>query len=182
MRVAIASMLLATCVGAVAAEWETVPETSTVAMYATKQGAMFSGVFEEFTATIDFDTASPEAGRIAGIVNTASVDTQDSQNDTYVLGYLRVEEFPQARFESRSIQKTAEGYRASGELSLAGHEKPATMDFSFVPGSESSAPGISAKFTATMTINRFDFDIASDIDTIQAGRDVIVYIELNLKR
>jgi hypothetical protein len=32
-----------------------------------------------------------------------------------------------------------------------------------------------------MTINRFDFDIASDIDVNTAGQDVIVQVELDLE-
>jgi hypothetical protein len=31
-------------------------------------------------------------------------------------------------------------------------------------------------------VNRFDFDIASDVDTSWAGRDVIVLVELELSR
>ena len=117
------------CGASAAAEWTTVSEASTVTMYATKQGTWINGVFEEFTATIHFDPAQPEAGMIVGVVQTASVDTQDGQNDAYVRAYLNVEKFPEARFESTNIVRTAEGYRATGELNLAGHKNPAALDF-----------------------------------------------------
>jgi len=178
----VGSILLATSYAAVGAEWQTVPETSAVAMYATTQGTTFRGVFAAYSAEIDFDVENPEAGRIVGVVKTASVDTEDSQTNTYIRGYLQVDEYPEARFESTTIQATDEGYRASGELRLAGHQKPVTMDFTFVPGSDAAVPASSAMFTASMTINRFDFDIASDVNIDQAGQDVIVYIELNLER
>ena len=169
------------CGAAAAAEWTTVSEASTVTMYATKQGAWINGTFEKFAATIHFDPAQPEAGRIVGVVHTASIDTQDSQNDTYVRAYLNAEEFPEARFESTNIVRTAEGYRATGELDLAGHRNPAVLDFAFVAESDSASPAGTARFYATMLINRFDYDIASDIDVNSAGQDVTVQVELSLR-
>jgi polyisoprenoid-binding protein YceI len=168
-------------VSAVAAEWATVPEGSGVTMYATKQGALLTGVFGEFTAVIDFDPASPEAGRIVGVVRTGSVETNDEQNDNYVRGYLEVEAFPEARFESATITKVPDGYRASGELTLAGTTNAAALDFTFVPGTEASGHA-RATFRGTMTINRFDYGIAADVDTSWAGQDVSVLVELVLEQ
>jgi polyisoprenoid-binding protein YceI len=174
--------LLAVAADLAAAQWNVEPQTSVVTMYATKEGQWFSGVFEEFTATIDFDYERPEAGKIVGVVRTGSIDTNDNQNDTYVTGYLNVEEFPEARFASTTIEKTADGYRANGELDLAGHQQPVILEFTFVPESPPSASTSQAQFTGTMTINRFDFDIASEVDTNAAGQDVIVQVVLGLSR
>jgi len=150
-------------------------------MYATKQGMWITGVFEEFSARIDFDPENPGGGKIVGIVATASVDTKDAQNDAYVHGYLNVEEFPESRFESKSIEKTADGFRAVGELDLVGHRNPVGLDFTFTASAGSSAESGRAKLIGTMTINRFDFDIASEIDVNTAGQDVIVQVELDLE-
>jgi polyisoprenoid-binding protein YceI len=182
-RIAVAAFApFAACAVVGAAEWTTVPENSAVTMYATKQGAWFSGVFEEFTATIDFDAANPEAARIIGVVKTGSVNTRDKLNDAYVLGYLNVEKFPEAIFESKTVERTAEGYRASGELTLTGYTNPATLAFTFVPGEESSILSTHARFTGAMVINRFDYGIASDVDPSQTGQDVTIQVELDLKR
>jgi polyisoprenoid-binding protein YceI len=175
------SLVVAIGSSAAAAEWTVVPDSSAVTMYATKQGAWVAGNFEEFSASIEFDSADPQAGKIVGVVATGSVVTGDAQNDAYVLGYLNVEEYPQSRFESSVIEKTADGYRALGDLSLAGHTKSVALDFTFATGTEPPAAAELARFTGTMTINRFDFDIASDIDVNSAGQDVIVQIELDLK-
>jgi polyisoprenoid-binding protein YceI len=172
----------AACAVAGAAEWTTTPENSAVTMYATKQGAWFSGVFEEFTAAIDFDAANPEAASIVGVVKTGSVNTQDDLNDAYVLGYLDVERFPEAIFESKTVERTADGYRAIGELTLTGYTNPATLAFTFAPDEESSTPSTHAKFTGAMVINRFDYGIASDVDPSQAGQDVTIQVELDLER
>jgi polyisoprenoid-binding protein YceI len=170
-----------TAMTAAAAEWATVPEAGSVTMYATKQGALLTGVFGEFTAVIDFDPATPDTGRIVGIVKTGSVETHDDQNNNYVRGYLDVEAFPEARFESTAIEQTADGYRASGELTLTGTTNAAALDFSFTPGAEASGHA-RATFRGTMTINRFDYDIAADVDTSWAGQDVSVLVELVLEQ
>jgi len=164
-----------------ASEWSTVPDTSSVTMYATKQGAPFSGVFKTFTAKIDFDPANPQSGRIVGTVETDSIETGDAQNDTYVRSYLNVKEFPEARFESTSIQVTDDYYRALGNLTLAGETHEVALDFYFTVDADAK-PKPAAHFSGRMIVNRFDFDIASEIDVNAAGRDVTVDVELDLRR
>jgi polyisoprenoid-binding protein YceI len=60
-----------------ASEWTVAADTSTVTFVAEQQGGKFNGKFEMFTATIDFDPASPAAGSITGVVTLESVDTRD---------------------------------------------------------------------------------------------------------
>ena len=163
----------------VAFAWELGDETSTVTMYATKQGDWFDGVFHEFTAAIEFDPANPSAGSIVGVVQTESIDTGDDQNDNYIFGYLEVEQFPEARFQSQSITPTNDGFQATGELTLKGITKPAVINFTFTVAEDDSP---SARFWGAMTIDRFAHDIAADIDTGWAGKDVEVRIDLALKR
>jgi polyisoprenoid-binding protein YceI len=165
---------------AAAEEWAVLPESSSVTMYAVRQGMPFGGVFREFTATIDFDPDRPEAGRLGGIVETGSIETGDAQNDTYILGFLEVEAFAEARFESTAIERTADGYRATGDLTVKDITEPATLDFTFTTTLASGAPTGRARISGRMTVNRFDYDIASELDTIQAGQDVVVLIELDL--
>lgn len=180
-RYGIGLLTFLACNLAAAAEWSTVPDTSTVTMYATKQGAPFSGVFKTFTAKIDFDPATPQSGKIVGVVSTDSIDTGDTQNDTYVRSYLNVAEFPEARFESTAIEATADYYRAVGNLTLAGKTHEAAIDFYFTVD-DAAKPKATAHFSGRMVVNRFDFDIAHEVDVNFAGRDVTVDVELDLRR
>src|SRR4030095_15639257 len=59
---------LAFSVGAFAAPWTVVPETSSVGFVGTQQGTKFNGRFQKFTATINLDAADPTKGTIAGTV------------------------------------------------------------------------------------------------------------------
>jgi polyisoprenoid-binding protein YceI len=176
--------LTACAAPAPAAEWAAVPESSTVTFSATQQGSMFSGKFEEFTATIDFDPANPSAGKIVGVVKTESANTRDSSRDTSLMekDWFYVDKYPEARFESKTIEKTADGFRANGELTLKGATHPAVMDFTFTAGQDSSSPGMS-KFAGKMKVDRFNYNIGEGWnDPSYVGQDVDVEIKLDLKK
>lgn len=168
----------ATPAAAEATSWTLAPATSSVTMYATKQGAWFNGIFEKFSATIEFDPQDPATGRIVGVVETGTIATGDSQNDDYVEAYLDVARFPQAHFESRTIETMPEGFRAIGPLTLKGKTRDGTLDFVFSEDPSAS----SATLSGRMVIDRFDYDIANDVDTSWTGQEVTVIIELTLEQ
>jgi len=165
-------------VGAFAAPWTVVPETSSVAFVGTQQGTKFNGRFQTYTATIDLDAADPTKGKIAGTVQIDSVNTRDSDRDASLLDkdWFNAKEFPQAKFESQKIEKTADGYVANGQLTLKGQTKPAAMKFTL------TGAGATAQFAGTMSINRFDFNVGEGWnDTSWVAQDVAVEVKLDLK-
>jgi polyisoprenoid-binding protein YceI len=178
------ALLLATVVGGAAsvsaAEWNVVPEMSSVGFIAEQQGSRFNGRFETFTATISFDPSAPEKGSIVGIVDTATVNTRDHDRDSALrdADWFDSPKYPQARFASESITKLADGsFAAAGQLELKGATKPATLTFTFTPGPS----GANAKFDGKMTINRFDFKVGEGWnDTSWVGQNVQVEIKLEL--
>ena len=175
IRLWLAPAVLVACSGAPAGEWATDAATSTVTMYATKQGVWFNGDFTDFTATIDFDPADPAAGSIVGVVATDSIDTEDEQNAAYIRQYLEVDLFPEARFESTSIVAIDDYFQATGDLTLRDVTKPVTLDFSF-------STGDTAHFSGQMVIDRFEFGIAPDVDPGWGGQEVTVQVELDLTK
>ncbi|HEX5048219.1 MAG TPA: YceI family protein [Gammaproteobacteria bacterium] len=170
--------------GAFAAKWTVVPETSTVSFIGAQQGTRFNGKFQTFSANINLDAADPTKGSIVGTVQTASVNTRDHDRDAALLekDWFSVKEFPEARFESKTIEKAADGsYQANGQLTLKGTTKPAILKFTFSPAEVSGAKG--AQFSGTMAINRFDFNVGEGWnDTSWVSQDVSVEIKLDLKQ
>lgn len=176
--VAAAAACLATA-GAAASDWQLAEGMGSVQFTAVQQGTKFTGRFQSFTAAISIDPAAVEQGSIVGSVETSSVNTRDHDRDSALTDgdWFDSANHPEARFESTSITKTADGYRAEGTLTLKGNAKPAVMDFSF------DAADATAKFTGKMTINRFDFNVGEGWnDTSWVGQDVDVQINLDLKR
>jgi polyisoprenoid-binding protein YceI len=171
----------ATCLtttGALAAEWQLAEGMGSVQFTAVQQGTKFTGRFQSFAATINIDPAAIEKGSIVGTVETASVNTRDHDRDSALTDgdWFDSTKYPEARFESSSIVKTGEGYRAEGTLTIKGTSKPAAMDFTF------DAAGMTAKFMGKLKVNRFDFNVGEGWnDTSWVGQDVDVQINLDLK-
>ena len=162
-----------------AAGW-TVADSSTVGFTAEQQGGKFNGSFGEFTATIDFDPASPAEGSIVGVVVTDSVDTKDYDRDAALTDadWFDPVQFPEATFESTSIEAAGDGtFVAHGNLTLKGKTQPIDLTFSF------DQDGDTAAFDGTMAIDRFDFNVGQGWnDTYMVGQDVEVQVRLDLSR
>jgi len=176
----IATAGLAFSVGALAAPWTVVPETSSVGFVGTQQGTKFNGRFQTYTAQIDLDAADPTKGSIVGTVQLDSVNTRDHDRDASLLDkdWFNAKEFPQAKFESQKIEKSADGsYVANGQLTMKGQTKPVAMKFTL------TGAGATAKFAGTMNINRFDFNVGEGWnDTSWVAQEVAVEVKLDLKQ
>ncbi len=177
----LAAAALGVSYGALAAEWQVVPETSSVSFIGAQQGTKFSGRFQTFAAHINLDAADPTKGTIVGTVAPASVNTRDNERDAALLDkdWFNTKEFPEARFESQKIEKAVDGsYQANGQLTLKGQTKPAVLKFTF-----SSASPAAAQFAGTLAINRFDFNVGEGWnDTSWVAQEVAVEIKLDLKK
>ena len=163
-----------------ASEWTVAADTSSVNFTAEQQGGKFSGKFEEFTATIDFDPAAPAGGSITGVVVLESVDTKDYDRDASLVetDWFDVANHPEARFESTSIEAGSDGaFVAHGNLTLKGKTKPVDLTFTFTPN------GNAASFDGKLSVNRFDYNVGAGWnDTYMVGKDVEVQIRLSLTR
>ena len=177
---------LAFSLSTLAAEWQVVPETSSVGFIGTQQGTRFNGRFAKFSAKINLDVNDPTKGSIVGVVETASVNTRDADRDSSLVDkdWFDSKQYPEARFESQSIERADDGsYKAMGQLTLKGQTKPATLKFTLDPAETSAASATAAQFNGTMVINRFDFNVGEGWnDTSWVAQDVTVEVKLDLKK
>jgi polyisoprenoid-binding protein YceI len=167
--------------GAGANEWKVDKDHSSVQFSATQQGSKFTGTFGDWSAEVSFDAASPADGKIVGVVKTASVNTHDTDRDSTLpdRDWFASDEFPEARFESQSIAKAADGkgYVAKGQLTLKGKTKPAELDFTF---DETSG---TAMLQGAMKIDRLDFNVGEGYtDPSWVSEDVDVEVKLSLSK
>jgi polyisoprenoid-binding protein YceI len=118
-------------------------------------GAEFTGVFEKFTANVDFAPDALAGSRIDVQIDMNSVNSKDKDRDTTIRGkdVFDVAHNPTAHYVTKSITKTAAGYFALGALSLRGVTKDVPIAFQFSPG----AAG--AKLSGSAKLNRLDFGV-----------------------
>ena len=161
-----------------ASEWQLVEDSSTVRFIGVQEGSAFRGRFENFTAMIDFDPASPGDGKIIGVVSMDSAKTGDAERDATLLeeDWFNPSVHPESRFESESIEQLDDGtYAAHGQLTIIGNSNPVTMAFEF------DVDGSTAQFSGSFDILRLDFAVGWDatnwIDDL-----VGVQVELDLQQ
>ncbi|RUP14678.1 MAG: polyisoprenoid-binding protein [Methylobacterium sp.] len=117
---------------AAAAEWAVDPARSAIRFSGVQVGVPFTGRFERFTASVDFDPAKPEAGHALVLVDLASARTGDVQRDEALpqKDWFDVKAASQARFEAtRFVDKGQGDYAAVGTLTIRGTSRPVTLPF-----------------------------------------------------
>lgn len=140
----IGGLLLAALAGPIAAEEFLIDGIHTEVIFSVAhQGySQLFGWFREFNGEISFDPAAPEKTKVRVVVDTASIDTNQSKrypNGTASRdetlrgpGFFNVKEFPTMTFESTSVEKTGDKTgRLNGNLTLLGVTKPIVFDVTF---------------------------------------------------
>ena len=168
-----------------AAEWSTIRSSSSVTFVATQEGSQFQGLFETFSAEVDFDTTDPNGGQITGVVEPASVNTGDAERDATLLDrdWFDPNNYPESKFESERIETMKDGsYRAHAQLTLRGVTNSVVMDFTF---DSSEVSGINqGNLSGTVKINRLDFGVGQGFwaDTSWVANEVNVRVNLSLEQ
>jgi polyisoprenoid-binding protein YceI len=160
------------------ASYSAVTGASRLEFTGTQAGAEFTGIFREFSASMEFDPDAPERAHIDVQIQVASVDSKDKDRDNIIRGpdIFDTAHFPVAHYITRSIAKSGNGYTASGALTLRGVTKDVAINFQFVPANES------AKLIGTAQLKRLDFGAGQGdwkstgwvADTVRISFDLIL--------
>jgi polyisoprenoid-binding protein YceI len=155
---------------------------STLEFQFLQAGAQNKGKFSRFAVTLDFSADNPAASKLDVVVETGSLDTGDKERDDTLKGadLMAVAKFPQARFTSTQITKTASGYDAAGKLTLRGVSRDIHVPFSFRTADEQGKPA--GYLLGKTTIKRLDFGVGQGDwkATDELGNDVAVSYSLRL--
>lgn len=115
-------------------------------------------------------------------IDVGTVDTGVAARDGDLKGsnFFDVAQFPTATFVSTSIAKNGSALTVSGNLTLHGVTKPVVLQ---VEGPTGPVPGMDKKphsgFSATTTISRTAFGIATKFPTAVVGDEVKLTIDLD---
>lgn len=138
-------------------------------------GNPFKGLFQKWTANIDFDTENPEKSAVSVIFDMSSAHTGNQMYDGTLptVDWFDVAQYPQALFQSSSFEKDKNGYVVAGNLTIKNITKPITFNFTL----NNTDPTI---MDAQITINRLDYNIGSesDADGEWVSKDIMIAIHL----
>jgi polyisoprenoid-binding protein YceI len=158
------------------------PAKSTFEYQFTQAGALNKGKFTKYTVTLDFSADSLATSKLDVGVDMTSLDTGDKERDDTLKSadLFAVAKFPQSRFTSTTITKTASGYDAVGKLTIRGVSRDVHVPFSFRTADEQGKPA--GYLLGKTTIKRLDFGVGQGDwkATDQVGNDVAVSYSLRL--
>jgi polyisoprenoid-binding protein YceI len=155
---------------------------STLEFAFRQAGAENKGKFTRFPVKLDFSPDNLAAGRLEVTVDMNSLDTGDKERDDTLRGaeLFNVAKFPQAHFLATQIAKTADGYEASGKLTIRDATRDARVPFTFRPVTIAGKPA--AWMLGKMTIKRLDYGVGQGDwkATDQVGNEVVVTFTVRL--
>jgi polyisoprenoid-binding protein YceI len=115
-----------------------------------------SGTFDELSApSIVFDAAKLASSKLSLKLEVSSINTGNGLMNKHAKGeeWFNAEKHPYIEFTSSKIEKTSEGFKATGKLQMHGVSKEVSIPFTF------SEKGNKATFNAKFNVDRSDFQI-----------------------
>jgi polyisoprenoid-binding protein YceI len=143
------------------------------------------GHFGNIGGSIVLNEADITKSTVNVTIDVSTVDTGVSgrDNDLKSPNFFDAAQFPTATFVSTSVAKTGSGLTVNGNLTLHGVTKPVVLT---VEGPTGPVPGMDKKphsgFSATTTISRTAFNIASKAPAAMIGDDVKLTIDLDVAK
>lgn len=115
-----------------------------------------SGTFDELSSsTLTFNEADLASSKLSFKIKVASINTGNGLQNKHARGeeWFEADKYPYIEFNSTRIEKTAEGYKATGKLQMHGVSKEVSIPFTF------SKKGNKGTFIAKFSVNRTDFGV-----------------------
>lgn len=117
------------------------------------------GRFRDFSG--DIDVTEGGAPSVSASVDIGSVDTGNPQRDSMIAkkAFFAIKDHPVATFTSTALRGVDGAYRLDGKFTLKGVTRPITLDLVFDGVGPRPGGGESARFQASVTLQRMDFGI-----------------------
>ncbi len=142
------------------------------------------GRFNDFSGTVSFDDAKPEASKVSIQIQVASVDTNSKDRDEHLRGpdFFEVKEYPVAKFESKTIEKTGDKtWSVKGTLDLHGVKKDVTIAMEQTGSGKGFTGESLIGFHGTTSISRSDFGVKYGPEVLGDKVDLTISIEAAAK-
>lgn len=140
-------------------------------------GASFEGVWDTWSASLQFSPDDLAGGRFDVTVDTSSGNTQDAERDLTLRDpeWFDPANFPEAYFRADSFSASADGsYAANGELVIKNLSTPAQLLFNV------EIDGDQLTLTGTAQLDRLALGVGTGEweDTDWVGKDVTVNVQV----
>jgi polyisoprenoid-binding protein YceI len=136
---------------------------STVGFTIRKWGVIREqGRFRDFSGSILYDPARPEASRVSLTVAAASVETGEPARDETLRSedFFDIARYPRWTFVSASVRPTgADTADVTGDITIRGVKRRITVPVKFLGMNDSDRQRVLAGFETSFTLDRTDFGV-----------------------
>lgn len=147
--------------------------------------AKVHGAFEKISGTLNYDPASPLNTAVDVAIEAASINTREAQRDAHLKSadFFDVEKYPVISFKSQSFEKSEDGYKVVGDLTIHGVTNKVTLAMES-PSEELKDPWGNTKMavSGTTKIKRKDFGLtwnaALEAGGVLVGDDVNITLDI----
>jgi polyisoprenoid-binding protein YceI len=87
------------------------------------------GQFDKFTSTLDWNDQDPTKSKVTTEIDASTIDTHNENRDKHLKSadFFDVAKYPTITFKSNKFEKSGDGYKVTGDLTMHGVTKPVTM-------------------------------------------------------
>jgi polyisoprenoid-binding protein YceI len=119
------------------------------------------GRFGAVTGTIVLDAGDPSRSSVNAEIDVTSIDTRQEQRDVHLRSadFFDVERFPAITFRSRAVERTGNGFRVAGDLTIRDVTREVVLDATDEGRGTDPWGGERAAFSASVVIDRRDFGL-----------------------
>ncbi len=121
-----------------------------------------SGIFKDFKGSINFDENDLATSKFDLSIDVSSISTGNGMMNkkAQIEEWFDASKYPQIKFVSTKIEKTASGYNVFGNLKIKGVAKETKIPLNY------SKTGDAAKFSGTFNVKRSDFKVGHKGDIV----------------
>ena len=156
--------------------WNIDPNHSTAQFTVRHMGlSNVTGTFNKVSGSAQIDEQDYAKSSVDAVIDVASVDTRVEARDKDLRSpnFFDVEKYPTMEFKSKSIQKSGDGLKLVGDLTMHGVTKEVTLSVD-APGAAVTDPwgNLRRGFSGSTTINRQDWGLTWN-NMLKTGEAVV---------
>ncbi len=172
--------------GALAADTFTIDPVHSSVGFSVKHMVVSNvkGQFNDFAGTITYDEKDIAKWSVQVTIKAASIDTRDDKRNTHLKSpdFLDVEKYPEITFKSTKIEKSGDGYVATGNLTMHGVTKEIKIPFTLAGVITDPMGNVRLGVSALTSLNRQDYGVSwskkLDNGGLIAGDEVAIDLEV----
>jgi polyisoprenoid-binding protein YceI len=119
------------------------------------------GEFRSTTGVVKIDDQDPSRSSVEAVIDAASIHTREEKRDAHLRSpdFFDVEKHPKITFRSTRVEKSRDGYKVTGDLTMHGVTRSVVLDTTLTPDIKDMQGNTRRGLSARTTINRRDFGL-----------------------